>query len=305
MDPQPVEPQAVEAHAGTARVVGRRAIIAAGLAAAGGAAFTTPAAAGARTGSPAHGRATIPAGYRQVDPRTAERVPLTLSLRDGVPLYPGDPAFTWEVATDTRTAAHDDGGYLLENVTGLGTHTASHVSAPVHFILGGRRLDQLDEDFTLMPLAVIDVRGRIRADGPDFVVTRDDLRAWERRHGRIPARGCVLLLTGYARLFSEGSGADSPYVTTPAPGFAGPAVDWLFSRRSVLATGSDTLGPDATADAALQATTRTLLHGGITLENVGPQLSRLRPHGDWIAVNGNRPAFSGFPMGFTGFTLPA
>ena len=262
-----------------------------------------PATAGAATpGRPASRR--IPAGYEHVDPRTATRVPLTLSLREGVPLYPGDPELAWEVATDTRTPAHDDGGYLLERVTSLGTHTASHISAPVHFVLGGKRLNQLDEDFTLMPLAVIDVRRRIRESGPDFVVTREEVRTWERRHGRIPARGCVLLLTGYAPLFYRGSGSDSPYVTTPAPGFAGSTVDWLFTARSILATGSDTLGPDATIDTALQATTRTLLHGGVTLENVGPDLPRMRPHGDWIAVNGNRPAFSGFQMGFTGFTSP-
>lgn len=283
--------------------VGRRTVIAAGLAAAGAATLPATAQAQAPAGGRGRGR-TIPAGYQHVDPRTAVRVPLTLSLRDGVPLYEGDPDFTWEVAVDSRTPAHDDGGYLLEHVTSLGTHTASHVSAPVHFILGGKRLDQLDEDFTLMPLAVVDVRRRIRDDGPDFLVTREDLRAWERRHGRIPAHGCVLLLTGYAALYDDGSGSGSPYVSTPAPGFAGSAVDWLFGSRSILATGSDTLGPDATIDTALQATTRTLLHGGITLENVGTGLSRLRPHGDWIAVNGNRPAFSGFQTGFTGFTLP-
>jgi kynurenine formamidase len=156
-----------------------------------------------------------------------------------------------------------------------------------------------------MPLAVIDVRDRIRAGGPDFLVTRADLQRWEHRYGRIPARGCVLLLTGYAPLYFRGSGEDSPYITTPAPGFAGSAVDWLFAARSIIATGSDTLGPDATMDVALQATTRTLFHGGITLENVGTQLPRMRPHGDWIAVNGNRPAFSGFQMGFTGFTPPS
>lgn len=286
----------------TARpAVSRRTVIAAGLTAAGSAALT-PVRADAAPGQGSWAPRSIPPGYQQVDPRTADRVPLTLSLRDGVPLYPGDPAFTWEVADDTRTPAHDDGGYLLERITSLGTHTASHVSAPVHFIIGGKRLDQLDEDFTLMPLAVVDVRRRIATDGPDFLVGRDDLRDWERRHGRIPPRGCVLLLTGYASLFSEGTGPDSPYVTTPAPGFSGGAVDWLFDARSVLATGADTLGPDATADEALQATTRTLLHGGVTLENVGPGLARLRPHGDWIAVNGNRPAFSGFQTGFTGFT---
>jgi kynurenine formamidase len=286
-------------HAGTGHLLGRRAVIAAGLAAA-GAAVLPAASASAATAT----RAGIPAGYKLVDPRTAARVPLTLSLRDGVPLFPGDPAFTSEVFADTRTPQHDDGGFLLEQITSLGTHTASHISAPVHFIIGGRRLSQLDEDFTLMPLAVIDVRDRIRAGGPDFLVTRGDLQRWERRHGRIPAGGCVLLLTGYAPLFFRGRGENSPYVTTPAPGFAGDAVDWLFAARSILATGSDTLGPDATIDLTLQATTRTLFHGGITLENVGTQLPRMRPHGDWIAVNGNRPAFSGFQMGFTGFTLP-
>jgi kynurenine formamidase len=280
---------------------GRRAVIAAGLAAAGAAVL--PRSAAAADPGPARSAGRIPAGYERVDPRTARRVPLTLSLRDGVPLFPGDPQFSWEVFADTRTPAHDDGGFLLEQITSLGTHTASHISAPVHFIIGGRRLSQLDEDFTLMPLAVLDIRDRIRAHGPDFFVTRGDLQRWERRHGRIPARGCVLLLTGYARLFDDGTGENSPYVTTPAPGFSGDAVDWLFGARSIIATGSDTLGPDATMDLVLQATTRTLFHGGITLENVGAQLPRMRAHGDWIAVNGNRPAFSGFQMGFTGFTL--
>jgi kynurenine formamidase len=293
---------------GPGRRLDRRAVIAAGLAAAGAAVL--PAGSASASGpapgaAPAgRGRRRIPAGYGQVDPRTAERVPLTLSLRDGVPLFPGDPQFSWEVFVDTRTPQHDDGGFLLERITSLGTHTASHISAPVHFILGGKRLNQLDEDFTLMPLAVVDIRDRIRRHGPNFFVTRADLERWERQHGRIPAGGCVLLLTGYAPLFFRGRGETSPYVTTPAPGFAGAAVDWLFAARSIIATGSDTLGPDATMDAVLQATTRTLFHGGITLENVGTHLPRMRPHGDWIAVNGNRPAFSGFQMGFTGFTLP-
>jgi kynurenine formamidase len=294
---------------GARQLLKRRAVIAAGLAAAGAAALPAGTASASPAGKPASagagrpGRRRIPAGYERVDPRTATRVPLTLSLRDGVPLFPGDPAFTWEVFTDSRTPAHDDGGFLLEQITNLGTHTASHISAPVHFIIGGKRLDQLGEDFTLMPLAVIDVRDRIRTGGPDFVLTRADLQRWERHHGRIPAGGCVLLLTGYAPLYFQGTGEDSPYVTTPAPGFSGEAVDWLFAARSILATGSDTLGPDATIDETLQATTRTLFHGGITLENVGTQLPRMRAHGDWIAVNGNRPAFSGFQMGFTGFTL--
>jgi hypothetical protein len=75
----------------------------------------------------------MPEGYEDVDPRTARRVPLTLSLRHGVPIYPGDPPFRFDSAfVDTRTRQHDDGGFLLERITDMGTHTASHISAPVH-----------------------------------------------------------------------------------------------------------------------------------------------------------------------------
>ena len=78
---------------------------------------------------------------------------------------------------------------------------------------------------------------------------------------------------------------------------------WLFDRRGVVAVGSDTFGPDATSDTDFGATFTALEKGGITVENVGPGLAQLRPHGDWISINGARPHFSGFQMGITGFTL--
>jgi kynurenine formamidase len=248
----------------------------------------------------------IPCGYEEVDPRTARKVPLTLSLRAGAPIYPGDPEFRFDPDfIDTRTPDNSSGGYLLERIDELGTHTASHISAPVHFVLGGRRLDEIGEAWTLMPLAVVDLRPRIARDGVDFQVSEADLVRWERRHGRIPRKGCVLLLTGHATLYDEGSGETSPYITEPTPGLSGDAVDWLFSRRNILAIGADAPGPDASSDTELQATTRALSNGGITVENVGPRLADMRPHGDWLNINGNRPPFSGFQTGFTGYTRRA
>ena len=88
----------------------------------------------------------------------------------------------------------------------------------------------------------------------------------------------------------------------PAPGFSGEAAAWLFDRRSIGALGSDTFGPDATSDEDFSATLTALQKGGITVENVGPGLTRMRAHGDWVSINGGRPRFSGFQMGITGFT---
>jgi kynurenine formamidase len=268
--------------------------------------------------SPAAG-STIPPGYAAVDPRTATRVPLWQELGPDNPIFEGDPEFTFEIFTTI-----DDSGYLLERITSLGTHTGTHISAPAHFVEGAKYLSELSESWTLMPLAVIDVRERIEAGGGDFSLGVADLKRWEKKHGKIPANGCVLLLTGFAEIFGSavakaaGKAAAARKAALkggfqashhapgtyfdPAPGFTGEAAAWLFDQRSIGALGSDTFGPDATSDEDFSATLTTLQKGGITVENVGPGLASMRAHGDWVSINGGRPRFSGFQMGITGFT---
>jgi len=242
----------------------------------------------------------LPRGYLDVDPRTARRVALWQELSATNPLFPGDPPFT---ARPVRTLAED--GYRLEHITSLGSHTGTHISVPAHFVDGGAYLSDLDESWTLMPLAVLDVRARVRTDGGDFSITPADLRTWEHRHGHVPEDGCLLLLTGFSTWFTPRTGpepADDYF--DPAPGFTAEAVTWLFDHRRIRAIGSDTFGPDASRDRDLTATAAALTRGGITVENVGPGLARMRPYGDWVSINGARPHFSGFQVGITGFTLP-
>jgi kynurenine formamidase len=137
-------------------------------------------------------------------------------------------------------------------------------------------------------------------------VTVDDLRRFERRHGRIPANGCVLMFTGYSSRFPAAGRAaahhDGSY-GDPAPGFSGDATAWLYEHRGIRAIGSDTFGPDATSDTDFSSTSTALAAGGITVENVGPGLGRMRPFGDWISINGGRPRFGGFQTGITGYTV--
>jgi kynurenine formamidase len=227
-------------------------------------------------------------------------VPLWQELSPTNPVFPGDPPFTFETF-----ATVPESGFLLEQVTSLGTHTGTHVSAPAHFFETAASLSALDEGWTLMPLAVIDVRARVTAMGGDFVVGVADLRRFERRFGRIPASGCVLLFTGFSARYTPavGPGPVDDYFDA-APGFTGEAVAWLFDHRRIRAVGSDTFGPDASSDESFSATSTALDRGGITVENVGSGLADMRPFGDWVSINGARPRFSGFQVGITGFTLP-
>lgn len=254
-------------------------------------AWLTAISARADAGSAESAAGTIPSGFADVDPRTAKRVPLWQELSPTNPIFPGDPTFSTEIWTTIP-----ESGYLLEHITSLGTHTGTHISAPAHFVEGAKFLSELDEGWTLMPLAVIDVRARVARSGGDFILGIDELKQWERKNGRFPAKGCVLLLSGFAERFTGQAYFD------PAPGFSGDATAWLFDQRGIRALGSDTFGPDATSDADFSATLTTLQKGGITVENVGPGLARMRAYGDWVSINGGRPKFSGFQMGITGFT---
>jgi kynurenine formamidase len=210
-------------------------------------------------------------------------------------------------------------GYLLEQITSLGTHTGTHISAPCHFHVGAPCLARLPERFfTPRPLVVLDLRPEIRRRGGDFFVGVAGLRRFEHAHGRIPPGSYVVLYTGLSRVYHLGDhrrpGPMNDYFDD-VPGFSGAAVDWLFDERHILGVGSDTFGPDATFDPNFEATTEATGRGGITLENMGPGLARMRPFGDWIELNGprfatspaerraHRPGWSGAQMGMTGFTV--
>ena len=260
-------------------------------------------------------RTGIAAAYWAVDPRTARPVRLGQPLTTGAPLFPGDPPFHWRVWTTVP-----ESGHLLEQITSLGTHTGTHISAPCHFHVGAPCLVNLPERFfTPRPLVVLDLRAQIqRRDGNgDFFIGIRDLRRFEDVHGRIPPGSYIVLYTGLSRFYHLGNhrrpGPDNDYFDD-VPGFSGVAVEWLFEHRHILGVGSDTFGPDATFDLNFEATTEATGHGGITLENMGPGLGTMRPFGDWIELNGScyattsaqqragRPGFSGGQVGMTGYT---
>ena len=87
-------------------------------------------------------------------------------------------------------------GWAIEEVQAI-THTGTHVDAPGHFAPGGRLAPDLRLEELVVPAVVVDVAERA-ADDPDTVVTVDDVRAFERRHGSIPTGAAVLMHSGWA-----------------------------------------------------------------------------------------------------------
>ena len=133
------------------------------------------------------------------------------------------------------------------NNISMGEHTGTHFDAPIHWISGkdlpNSSVDTIPAANFIASAAVIDISVQSAAN-PDYELTVADVEAWERRHGRIPPRGWVLLRTDW----SKRSGRD--YVNMRedgqhSPGPCPEVVRFLVEERDVLGFGTETIGTDA------------------------------------------------------------
>jgi kynurenine formamidase len=155
------------------------------------------------------------------------------------------PAFVpGEEAVRRTTVTIEANGYYMQEWRII-EHIGTHLDAPGHFAQGGRLAPELRPSELVVPAVVIDISRRAARD-PDTVVTVDDLRAFERRHGRIPRGAAVLMDSGWAAKVGDPAayrGADAAG-TLHFPGFGADATEWLLRRRRIRGVGVDTLSTD-------------------------------------------------------------
>lgn len=119
------------------------------------------------------------------------------------------------------------------NLLYLVEHTGTHIDAPRHFANDGASLGQIPIGDLVVPLVVLDVREKAAKDR-NAQVTPDDIRDWERRHGRLPDGCCVAMRAGWDPLAERRRGATLPAdAARRSPGFGPEAAQMLISERSV------------------------------------------------------------------------
>jgi kynurenine formamidase len=153
------------------------------------------------------------------------------------------PVYTPPQATRRTIASHTPNGYYAQEWT-FGEHTSTHMDAPGHFIPGGRFVTELKPAELVVPIVVVDIADKARRD-PDAEVTPDDLRRFERKHGKIPTGALVAMHSGWDKKLGTPAftGRDAAGVFH-FPGFHPDAVDELLKGRRAAAIGVDTLSLD-------------------------------------------------------------
>ena len=178
-----------------------------------------------------------------------EVVDLTQPLNERTPVIRLPEQFAQTPAVKRHEISHyDERGpawawYWLK----IGEHTGTHFDAPIHWISGRESKDvsQVPPRHLISPGVVID-RSAESAENPDYLLTADDVRAFEDEHGPLPEGGWLLLRTGWdARAQDTETFLGAQDGNPRSPGFDVECARWIAEESPLVGVGVETVGIDA------------------------------------------------------------
>jgi arylformamidase len=177
-------------------------------------------------------------------------IDLTLPLRPGMPVYPGDPPVAF--LRHNALATH---GFAVSAVR-MGSHTGTHIDAPAHFLEAGWTVDALSLSALVGTARVVDLTDR-----------ESEAEIQARQLGRVRMGERLLLRTDWSRRFGEGA------YYTKFPSLAPDTVRLLVEKRvALLGLETPSLCLDHDADAGAH---QALLGAGVVIVEGLAQLAAL------------------------------
>jgi kynurenine formamidase len=231
---------------------------------------------------------SVPAGHGEIAPAVRFADPAGAQFRRLADLThvitPDFPIFPFYKPFSMRSLAVVDREGFCANELCYAEHVGTHIDAPAHFVSGGATVEQVPASSLIAPLAVVSLVERAARD-EDALVGVDDLLAWERRHGRIPAGAVVALHSGWETRVGDSArflGTDASGAMH-SPGWSGEAIAWLVAERAINGAATDTISLDAGNSTTYDAHRALLGAGKYGLENVA-NLGTVPPAGATLIV---------------------
>ncbi len=152
-----------------------------------------------------------------------------------------------------RISKYDaDGPFFAWNWMVLGEHSGTHFDAPRHWISGKDfdvgDTDTLDVQRLIAPVNVIDC-SKMAAEDPDFLLTADDVKAWEAEHGEINPGEWVVMRTDWDKRSHDeelflNEDPDPHEDGSHSPGPTTECIDYLLGK-GIVGWGTQCVGTDA------------------------------------------------------------
>jgi kynurenine formamidase len=153
----------------------------------------------------------------------------------------------------------------------------THVDPPAHFAENGITMDAIPLKQMVLPLVVLDDTPYLAKD-PNHAFSLDDLRAWEKRNGRVPKGAFAALRTDMSK---DWDSDPERFKRSPFPAWSLETVKFLIEQRGVTAIGHESMDTDITDK--MESETYVLQHGHFQIE-VMANLEKVPPKGALIIV---------------------
>jgi len=189
-------------------------------------------------------------------------VDLTHSFGPGTPVWSGFGQAKSSPAADPKThepytIAKD--GFRATYYEMVGQY-GTHVDPPAHFAENGITMDQIPLKRMILRLVVLDDTPYLAKD-PNHAFSVDDLRRWERKHGRVPAGAFAALRTD---MYKDWDTNAERFKRSPFPAWDFKTIKYLYEQRGVAATGHESMDTDTTDK--MDSETYILTHGHFQIE---------------------------------------
>jgi kynurenine formamidase len=153
----------------------------------------------------------------------------------------------------------------------------THVDPPAHFAPNGITMDKIPLKRMILRLVVLDDTPYLKGD-PSHAFSVADLKAWEKKHGRVPAGAFAALRTD---MYKDWTRNPARFKRHPFPAWSFAVVKFLFEKRGVTAIGHEALDTDTTPK--MLSETWLLKQGHFQIE-VMANLDKVPPTGALIVV---------------------
>ena len=179
----------------------------------------------------------------------AKYVDLTHAFTPHIPVWPG---FGHATFAPTR-AGKDLGDYAKKGevftykkhgfvATAYNLPTdqyGTQLDPPAHWDPYYPTIDELPPTYCIRPLVVIDISKKV-AKNPGYHCGIEDIKAWEKKHGKIPEGAVVMVRSDWSKKWPNVS------VDAPFPGITLDALKFLHEKRHILFHGHEPLDTDTT-----------------------------------------------------------
>jgi len=129
-------------------------------------------------------------------------IDLTHAFYPGIPHWKGFPEEKRETLFWYELGKGKLGSGFFAEFFGLVGQWGTHVDPPAHFIKGLRTVDEIDPKEMIMPLIVLDVHQKVEGN-PDYQITMEDVKQWEKKYGSIPEGSFVAMRTDWSKRWPD------------------------------------------------------------------------------------------------------